>query len=167
MILNDYWNGSIVASDDNSLYILPRYINNMKRAKTINEIDFKDGDILIYDFKPIEDSNYTYENGTYAFIYLNGEFVGNNIETNNLNNDRNYFTYQYYIDKYTSVSDPNRGLFVYLYFMKDFNTYENMREEERDFSPDGYKKFYPPNDPFFKRPKGKKTHKVYYDREIG
>ena len=32
---------------------------------------------------------------------------------------------------------------------------------EDSFSPDGYKKFYPPNDPFFKRPKGKKSYKVY------
>ena len=47
--------------------------------------------------------------------------------------------------------------------IKKYN--KKMREEERDFSPDGYKKFYPPNDPFFKRPKGKKTHKVYYDKE--
>jgi len=38
----------------------------------------------------------------------------------------------------------------------------NIREE-RDFSPDGYQRFYPANDPFFRRPKGKKAYKVYYD----
>ena len=42
---------------------------------------------------------------------------------------------------------------------------KNRRKEERDFSPDGYKRFYAVDDPFFKRPKGKKTYRIYNDED--
>ena len=45
------------------------------------------------------------------------------------------------------------------------NNYNN--KEERDFSPDGNKIFYPENDPFFKRPKGKKGYKVNNEEDNG
>lgn len=45
--------------------------------------------------------------------------------------------------------------------IKDEKIIWKKQNEEKDFSPDGYKKFYPDNDPFFKRPKGKKVYKVY------
>ena len=38
---------------------------------------------------------------------------------------------------------------------------KNKKKTEESFSPDGYKKFYPSDDPFFKRPKGKKSYKIY------
>ena len=47
--------------------------------------------------------------------------------------------------------------------IKEGKINKNNRKKERDFSPDGYKRFYPENDPFFKRPKGKKTYRVYND----
>ena len=66
-------------------------------------------------------------------------------------------------------SDENSGkegsLYDEINAQKIKKRYNKKIKEERDFSPDGYKKFYPPNDPFFKRPKGKKSHKVYYDKE--
>ena len=52
--------------------------------------------------------------------------------------------------------------------------YEDEREEKspkyskkvnQEFSPDGYKRFYPSDDPFFKRPKGKKSYKVYNEED--
>ena len=52
--------------------------------------------------------------------------------------------------------------------------YEEEREEKfpkyskkvnQEFSPDGYKRFYPSDDPFFKRPKGKKSYKVYNEED--
>jgi len=53
--------------------------------------------------------------------------------------------------------------------------YEEEREEKykpkyskkvnQEFSPDGYKRFYPSDDPFFKRPKGKKSYKIYNEED--
>lgn len=53
--------------------------------------------------------------------------------------------------------------------------YEEEREEKfrakypkkvnQEFSPDGFKRFYPSDDPFFKRPKGKKSYKVYNEED--
>ena len=49
-------------------------------------------------------------------------------------------------------------------YRKNKNINRNNKEE-RDFSPNGYKIFYPENDPFFKRPKGKKAYKVYDEED--
>ena len=45
--------------------------------------------------------------------------------------------------------------------IKDEKIIWKKNNEKRDFSPDGYKKFYPEDDPFFRRPKGKKVYKIY------
>jgi hypothetical protein len=39
------------------------------------------------------------------------------------------------------------------------------KKVNQEFSPDGYKRFYPSDDPFFKRPKGKKSYKVYNEED--
>lgn len=84
MILNSYYGGTIVGSENT--YLLPRFSN--KRARTINSSDFKDGDLLIYS---ISKSKYTSENGIYSYIYIDGKFVGTKTSY-----QRPSFTYDYY-----------------------------------------------------------------------
>ena len=103
MIFNNYWSGLVTfKNESNEVKInLPRWsgINQKLRARTINSIDFKDGDILLYyiDYStlntPAEDKH-TKENGLYAFIYLDGKFIGKNY--NGKSNQRHEFTYEYY-----------------------------------------------------------------------
>ena len=107
MILNNYING--LAVDANSLYYLPRFTtSNITRARTINAIDFKEGDVLIYD---IVANEYTHEVGTYAYIYKGGTFVGVNGSGMTLRNAFNttYHSYAYWndqgIDDYLNVTN--------------------------------------------------------------
>ena len=107
MILNNYING--LAVDANSLYYLPRFTtSNITRARTINAIDFKEGDVLIYD---IVANEYTHEVGTYAYIYKGGTFVGVNGTGMTLRNAFNttYHSYAYWndqgIDDYLNVTN--------------------------------------------------------------
>jgi len=88
MILNNYFNGLVLS---NGLYYLPRF-SGSPRAETINSSDFKNGDVLIYH---ITNSKYTKESGIYAYIYLNGKFVGKNGTGTTA---RNSFEYTYYDD---------------------------------------------------------------------
>ena len=68
------------------------------------------------------------------------------------------------IEYYDSEEDKEVSSSLYDEIQKeDIN--KNRRKVERDFSPDGYKRFYAGDDPFFKRPKGKKTYRVYNDED--
>ena len=94
MILNNYWGGLVRTNaglDDptQSYYIFPRwrknssgnYIGDINRAKTISSGHFKAGDVLIYYMDKANTKSslrFTNENGLYAFIYLDGCFVGLN-----------------------------------------------------------------------------------------
>ena len=86
-----------------------------KRADTIFPSNFQIGDILIY--KNSNDIKYswknkkviptvnTYENEEYAYIYIDGKFVGINLGNDEIewtDDDRNEFTNQYYLDKHLS-----------------------------------------------------------------
>ena len=93
MILNDYWNGLVIDSGE---YFLPRFVSS-PRATTINSNDFEDGDILVYYIK---NSKYTNEDGLYAYVFINGKFVGINGSQNTV---RNEFTHDYYIDNYDNL----------------------------------------------------------------
>ena len=61
---------------------------------------FQTGDILIYtnyfDYNYKYNFSYTYETGEYAYIYIDGKFVGNNPGLDENINRRNEFTAQYY-----------------------------------------------------------------------
>ena len=63
---------------------------------------FQTGDILIYtnyfDYNYKKNYNYTYENGEYAYIYIDNKFVGNNPGLDGKMNNRKEFTAQYYKD---------------------------------------------------------------------
>ena len=91
MILNNYFSGILKYTDGK--YYLPRF-DSSARARTINPRDFKNGDVLIYY---ITDSKFTNEDGVYAYIYIDGKFVGVNGSENTLRND---FVYSYYGQTY-------------------------------------------------------------------
>ncbi len=94
-ILNSYWNSLVLRSDGQQLYYyLPRWssITTKYRAKIINPMDFKDGDVLIYY---ITDSKHTKEEGLYAYIYIDGKFIGKNYS--GTTQERNEFTFDYYV----------------------------------------------------------------------
>ena len=101
MILNNYVSGLAISED--GLYYLPRFTSsNITRAKTINAIDFKEGDVLIYN---ITANEYTHEVGTYAYIYTSKAFVGVNGSGMTLRNAFNttYHSYSYWNDQ--GISD--------------------------------------------------------------
>ena len=95
------------------------YENPIRRADYIYMEDFKAGDILYYKNKQditysfdernnkLIQTHITYEEGEYAFIYIEGKgFVGINIGNNRLKNtkdDRNEFSAKYYKDNNLSV----------------------------------------------------------------
>ena len=98
MIYKKYFNGltKYVDKETGSVsYFYPRHnSNSVDRTKVINSIDFKDGDVLIYD---IYDSKYTFEKGVYAYIYINDTFVGVNGSGKTL---RNSFSMTYHTKAY-------------------------------------------------------------------
>ena len=109
MILNNYISGLAPTADTDPIYYFPRFTStNITRAKTINAIDFKDGDVLIYD---IAANDYTHENGTYAYIYKGGTFVGVNGSDMTVRNAFNttYHSYAYWnnqgISNYLNVTN--------------------------------------------------------------
>ena len=117
MILNNLWSGIVeintngsndeivddeIVDDEivESKYFLPRWSGNDAkiRARNINNDFFKEGDILIYSInysKTYDSLKNTKENGIYAYIYLNGKFIGVN---GSGTTQRNEFTFQYYIN---------------------------------------------------------------------
>ncbi len=138
MILNNLWGGLVELStnstndeDSNSTeldneyqeekYTLPRWSGDVSstRARNISKDFFKDGDVLIYhvDYSSTKSSlKHTKEDGMYAYIYLDGRFVGIN---GSGETSRNEFTYDYYsinginikshlYSGYDSLTDTNR-----------------------------------------------------------
>lgn len=107
MILNNYFNATILSDGK---YYLPR-MENSPRARTINYMDFKNGDILIYS---IEDSLYTTESGIYAYIFIDGKFIGKNLGNNTGKETRINYEYDYYKDnkKTSSKNCQTYGLSV-------------------------------------------------------
>ena len=106
--------------------------------------------------------------------YINNE-IEERHEENNYKKNKNKRKMKY-IDseeenKVGSIYDEIKNKKNYRKNQNNYNNnnhnYNYHNKEERDFSPDGYKIFYPENDPFFKRPKGKKAYKVYDDEDNG
>ena len=130
MILNDYFNGLAITNNE---YYLPR-IPSSPRAREINARDFKNGDVLIYS---ITNSKYTSESGIYAYIYLNGKFIGKN-KTGSA--ARNTFEYTYYTDienklyqGYSKLTDSNRAnvlTYVNYQTLYDKDNYVILRPEQ-------------------------------------
>ena len=117
MVLNQYWGGLIRTNygktDPNeTYYIIPRwrktetstYYGSYDRANTIMGGHFKQGDVLIYYFDKANTKTslrYTNESGLYAFIYIDGSFVGVNGSGTTA---RNAFTKDYYTDNNLDLS---------------------------------------------------------------
>lgn len=112
MILNNYFSSTII-KEGTTDYYLPKWISTSspERAKTINSIDFKDGDVLIYN---IAKNDYSFENGIYAYIYLSeyDKFLGLN---GSEYTERNEFYQTYY--QYSHWKD--RGFENYLTIASD------------------------------------------------
>lgn len=99
MILDSYWGGLtegsyITLAKWQDSTAVSGYIGGSKRAKTIFKSHFKTGDILIYYMKEDTKYHYTKEKGLYAYMYIDGKFVG--VNYNGSSNQRNEFTYTYY-----------------------------------------------------------------------
>lgn len=144
MILNNLWSGLVEISDNTTdeedsnssieedivptNYILPRWSGTIAntRARNINEGFFKDGDVLIYSVDYSKTTNslqHTKEDGIYAYIYIDGKFVGVN---GSGNTERNEFTYQYYKDKSLNL---NTHLFSYYDTLGQYN---NLKYNEKE-----------------------------------
>lgn len=135
-ILNKYWSTlslnyyTYEKENDISAYKLKywrSYTNSARRQDTIYSENFKTGDILIYtnynDVKytyqngTLSATPITYENGEYAYIYIDGKgFVGVNLGGDGIvgtKDDRNEFNASYYstnglsVDSNTSETDEN------------------------------------------------------------
>lgn len=123
IVLNSYFNAlykkpKVIISYNDIIvqpYVIPaiwlRKNDPDNRANTIFSTDFKTWDVLIYINK--NDIRYslsgydtlekylTYENGEYAYIYIDGDFVGINLGNDGLSgtqDDRNEFNIDYYED---------------------------------------------------------------------
>ena len=130
MVLNKYWSAlserkySFKTKNDITAYDLKAwgsYSSPDRRADTVYSENFKTGDILIYknsndviyknENGNIIKTNVTYENGEYAYIFIEGNgFVGVNYGadgTPGTQDDRNTFDATYYRDKGLQLySDP-------------------------------------------------------------
>lgn len=136
MVLNNYWSAMVLYSSSGSYHtIIPRLSSDLHpRASTIYPFHFKDGDVLIYsidyDNGPYNSISYatatsnrhTKEKGLYAYIYLNGKFIGKNGSGDTV---RNEFTYNYY---------PNNSLSIlsHLYAGYTSDKLLSLSEEEQD-----------------------------------
>lgn len=130
MVLNKYWSAlserkySYNKKNDITAYDLKawgNYFSPDRRADTIYSENFKTGDILIYKNSNdviykinngnITKTNVTYENGEYAYIFIEGQgFTGVNYGADGIpgtKDDRNAFDAAYYRDNgLTLYSDP-------------------------------------------------------------
>ena len=112
-VLNNYWSAMVQkTSADSTTYDLKfwrEYTDSDRRSDTIYKEDFKTGDILIYlNQNDVKDGKaITYEDGEYAYIYLEGQgFCGINLGKDGIRNtqdDRNQFNNKYYTDNGLSV----------------------------------------------------------------
>ena len=121
-VLNNYWSSmaknkySYITGKEIDVYdlkIFREHTNSERRQDFIYPETFKTGDILIYInnndniYKKINkeyvEKKITFENGEYAYIYIEGKgFVGVNYGNDgkpNTEDDRNEFTAKYYRDK--------------------------------------------------------------------
>lgn len=145
MILNNYWSGLVVYRISGTYkFSLPKWRDSTMgaqlRAKTINPTDFKDGDILIYYIakgsQPNTDSIYSGEIGTYAYIYINGEFVGNNPADNSGETiARNSYTFSHYANLYST--DAKLQSYFYKGYtsslsddIKEFINYQHLYDKD-------------------------------------
>ena len=116
MILNDLWSGVITVDSiedeetttvdidqivTSNKFYLPKWKGDIASSRNKNIIKeyFKNGDILLYSIdysKTPDDLRHTKENGLYAYIYLDGKFIGVNGDGDI---SRNEFTANYYQDK--------------------------------------------------------------------
>ena len=139
MVLNNYWSSLrkeqyTVSKNKVYYYDLKNwrdYDDSNRRADTIFTENFQTGDILIYinedDYKYTYNNNtikktpVTYENGEYAYIYINGQgFVGinyGNDRKKGTNDDRNIFDAKYYKDKKLTLYTSSTNNESYLNYM--------------------------------------------------
>ena len=89
MILNNYWSGLVKTTDDKYSFPLWKGDYTKDRAKNINPIDFKDGDVLIF----VED------NLIQSYIFINGKFIRKNVT----GQTRTEFTYTHYSSDYSKL----------------------------------------------------------------
>ena len=112
MILDNLWGGLVelhpngVNDETDMVYTLPRWGGSVSstRARNIHPEFFKEGDVLIYSVDYSKTANslkHTKENGIYAYIYLDGKFVGIN---GSGDTSRNEYTYNYYNDKSLNIT---------------------------------------------------------------
>lgn len=139
MILNDYYSGlGVYTLDGKKVLNLPRWNGTSAyRNKNINRSDFQDGDILIYQINNNDYLNskngyynpvtYTKEDGLYAFIYIDGKFVGVN---GSGVTKRDSFTFSYYKDSYNNNSDYKKAYSNIddYYTAKFFNKYSQVKD---------------------------------------
>ena len=139
MVLNNYWstmheksytyNGANIVSYDLKLW--KSYDSSLRRADTIYSETFRTGDILIYkntndvlySYKnnTLSQSTVTYENGEYAYIFIEGKgFVGINLGNDlkvGTKDDRNEFNSQYYanntLNVYSYTNETNKNILEY------------------------------------------------------
>ena len=137
MILNNYWGGLVdLTVSGNKKLNLPRWSgDSASRNRNINKSDFKNGDILIYQINNkyysrnySEKTTYTKEDGLYAYIYINGSFVGVN---GSGDTKRNSFTFSYYTniykttdykEKYSNIND--------FYNAKFYSNYNGIKDNQ-------------------------------------
>ena len=106
-ILNNYYGGLYQSPSTNTIYL--KYWANSgtdeysTRATKIYKEHLKTGDILIYKN---ENDSITKEDGTYAYIYVNGSFYGKNKLSDNT--DKNEFSTTSFIEsgKSTNTKSP-------------------------------------------------------------
>ena len=109
MVLNNYW--SCLAKNENNNYDLKNWRepgNPLRRRDFIYRETFKTGDILLYTSN---DDSTTYENGEYAYIYINNTFVGKNYGNDGKSgtkDDRNEFNPEYYTKNKLSLFNNNK-----------------------------------------------------------
>jgi len=123
-VLNKYYNSLYKKNNTYDLKMWGQYFNRNgiynynRRADTVYEENFKTGDILVYING---DDNTTYENGEYAYIYIENQgFVGTNLGDNidDEQDNRDEFNVKYYKDNnltlYTDENeeDPNFLSFI-------------------------------------------------------
>ena len=138
-ILNKYWSSMVnrtylydknkEEAVVNAIKYFGQYNDPERRKDFIFKEDFKTGDILLYintkDFiysydenKNIVKNYITYEDGEYAYIYIEGKgFVGTNLGNDGIKNtadDRNEFNARYYNDNnlvlYANIKNPTEEL---------------------------------------------------------
>ena len=110
IILTNHYSAAGNQTNEYKFKNFGNYTDPERRQDFIYPDLFQTGDILIYS--NYFDYNYTYENGEYAYIYIDDKFVGNNPGLDENINRRNEFSAKYY-------KENNLTLLISDYDIKD------------------------------------------------